>query len=136
MRTPIPIHADKTDPRAGFSLIEIMVVVIIIGLLAAIAAPRLSGHSLHAEIRQTEANIDTIMMAIGLYEIAHGKYPSALEELVVDKPNEPGPFLEDEQVPTDAWGQNFKYYMKGKRAKVRSAGPDKIFDTEDDLINP
>lgn len=129
---PSPAAADK----AGFSLIEIMVVVVIIGILASIGVPKMVGHTQTVKIQKTNANIAVVMTGVRLYEMEYGTFPEKLQILVEDKgPNEPGPFLEDEELPKDGWERDFKFFLKGKRAKIQSAGPDGTFDTDDDILN-
>jgi general secretion pathway protein G len=122
--------------RAGFSLIEIMLVVLIIGILATVATTGMVRHAEMARINATKANIEALQLAVGSYELIIGKRPPTLEELVKEGDADwPGPFLDEEAVPNDAWERPFKYFMKGKRVKIKSAGSDGIFDTEDDVTN-
>jgi len=62
----------------------------------------------------------TLRIAIGSYELDHGKVPETLAQLVNGEKH----YLDQETVPTDAWGREFKFYMKGDLVKIQSAGSD------------
>lgn len=127
-------HSPLPRTSAGFSLIELLLVVAILGILAGVVAMRVGPARLAAEIAATRANISAIRTGISHYEMAIGKLPATLDELVrVGDENWPGPFLDADTVPNDAWGGAFKYGIVAKRVRVTSAGPDGTFATEDDL---
>ena len=67
----------RSNPRSGFTLIEILLVVVIIGILAGIAIPKMGGKSEKAMIAQAKANINSLSMAIQEYEMINGAYPSS-----------------------------------------------------------
>jgi general secretion pathway protein G len=117
--------------RTGFTLIEIMVVIVIIGLLATLVAANLDGIGRDSREKATQANIQTIKMAVAHYELDNGRLPKTLEALV----NGSKHYLDREIVPPDAWGNAFRYYRKGDLVKIRSSGVDGIFNTEDDVLN-
>ena len=121
----------KSRSLAGFTLIEIMLVVIIIGILISIAVVKIGDHSKKAKITATEATIGSVKTAIHQYEMEQSKYPESLAQLVTTEMH----YLDQETLPTDAWGREFKYYFKGDLVKIQSAGPDGVFDTEDDIVN-
>ena len=124
------------ENNRGFTLIEIMVVVIIIGILAAVATVKISGQANIARIAATRASIAQIKTAINMYEVNLGSWPNNLQDLVIGGDKDyPGPFLEEEEVPKDGWGNDFKYEIRdeGKRVRVTSPGKDGRFDTDDDL---
>ena len=122
---------DWNRSRTGFTLIEIMLVVIIIGILVSIAVVKMGDNAKKARITATEATIGTIKTAVAQFEMEQSKYPESLAQLVAGEKH----YLDRETVPTDAWGKEFKYYLKGDLVKVQSAGPDGIFDDEDDIVN-
>ncbi|MDF7826841.1 type II secretion system protein GspG [Pontiellaceae bacterium B12227] len=97
--------------KSGFTLIEILLVVVIIGILAGIGIPALGGKSEKAKIAQAQGNINTLSMGIREYEIMNGDYPSSLEGLLDSSKG--GPFLEKKSVPNDPWGNPFSYSAPG-----------------------
>jgi general secretion pathway protein G len=123
----------RRDPD-GFTLIEVLVVVMILGILATIVAVKTSGYGERTRIETTRATIENIKTAISAFEMAVGRWPENLNELVIEGDEKwPGPFLDTEEVPKDAWGNNFKYEILGKRVKITSAAKDGQFGTADDL---
>ncbi len=97
--------------RSGFTLIEIILVVVIIGILAGIGIPRLGGQSDKAKIGQAQGNISSLGMAIREYEIINGDYPSSLDGLLDESKG--GPFLEKKVIPKDPWGSSYIYAAPG-----------------------
>jgi len=130
------IHEKYRGKKEGFTLIEIMVVVVIIGLLAAIASHNITRHIDKTRINATKANIQILLGGVAMYELELGNVPTDLGELVVEGDEDwPGPFLNQETLPKDGWNEDFRYFIKGKRVKIQSAGKDRLFNTPDDLFN-
>jgi general secretion pathway protein G len=103
----------------GFTLIELMLVVIIIGALVAMVMPRLAGRSEQARVTAAQADIRAnIATALKLYEMDNGNYPTTQEglEALLNKPasaaNWYGPYLEKK--PIDPWGREYKYKSPGE----------------------
>lgn len=124
----------------GFTLIEILLVVVIIGILAAVAIPRLGGRVKQAQIAAAQADVNNIGMALRLYEVDNGAYPSSLQGLVASPgsvPNWRGPYLE-KGVPKDPWGNDYVYAFPGSRNPngydLHSLGPDGA-ESGDDIGN-
>ena len=119
--------------RAGFTLIEILVAVAIIGILgttAAIGIPRILENS---KINAAKVGVDNLKAAVVAYNIEKGKYPSDLKSLVVASGDDE-PIVEGgEGALYDPWGTEYKYEKKGKRFVVISAGPDGEFGGDDDI---
>ena len=97
--------------RSGFTLIEIILVVVIIGILAGIAIPKLGGKSEKAMIAQAQANITALSMAVQEYEIMNGDYPGSLDALLDESKG--GPYMEKKSIPTDPWGNPYQYAAPG-----------------------
>ena len=126
----------------GFTLIEILLVVIIIGILVSLVAPRLAGRSEEARIQAARADIEGgLSLALDLYEVDNGRFPRDLEDLVA-KPsgagNWTGPYLK-KGVPSDPWKNAYVYRMPGQNNSnsydLFSAGSDGQEGTQDDIAN-
>ena len=119
--------------RAGFTLIEILVAVAIIGILgttAAIGIPRILENS---KIKAAKVGVDNLKAAVVAYNIEKGKYPGDLKALV-EASGDDEPIVEGgEGALYDPWGTEYKYEKKGKRFVVISAGPDGEFGGDDDI---
>ncbi|HLD41179.1 MAG TPA: type II secretion system major pseudopilin GspG [Candidatus Omnitrophota bacterium] len=132
------------EGRAGFTLIELMLVVIIIGALAAMVMPRLAGRGEQARVTAAKADILTnISTALKLYELDSGAYPVSEEglEALLSKPssanNWNGPYLE--RRPIDPWNREYKYKSPGDHRPadydLYSLGKDGQEGTADDVHN-
>lgn len=108
--TPFTIRRSRT----GFTLVELMLVVIIIGTLVAMVMPRLAGRTEQAKRAAAKADIDAnIASALDLYEIDNGSYPENLDALMEKKEGK-GPYLKKK--PIDPWGRPYKYLFPGTRS--------------------
>ena len=129
--------------KKGFTLIELMLVVIIIGALVAMVMPRLAGRGEQARIAAARADIQAnIATALKLYELDNGAFPTTeegLEALLVRPPsavNWNGPYLEKK--PIDPWGREYKYKSPGDHRPdydLFSVGRDGQPGTADDVTN-
>lgn len=120
---------------AGFTLIEILLVVVIIGILAAVAVPRLGGRVGQSQIAAARAGVGAIGTAIDLYETDNGKLPESLQNLITkgSEPNWNGPYLRKAEGLKDPWGTEYQYSKNGSVYTVISAGPDLNFGGADDV---
>ena len=103
--------------RSGFTLIEMMIVLVILGLLAGIGVPAYMNYAKRAKLETTKANLKVIRDAVDNYFLQIGKYPETLEDLV-RKPSDPdaaaswvGSFLRKREMPKDAWKRPFIYQV-------------------------
>lgn len=99
---------------SGFSLIELLVVIIILGLIAGLVGPRLFGRVGQSKQATAKAQIELLGAALDQYRLDVGSYPPTATGLdaLVRKPNVPnwnGPYLKKEAVPNDPWGKPYLY---------------------------
>ena len=120
--------------RQGFTLIEILVVVAIIGMLGAVAVPAYMNHVKESRIETTRMLIKNVELALKSYNFKHGKYPDSLEALTQAPDEDSDPLLEGD--PVDPWGNELHYQKQGKkRPKITSYGPDGEEGGGDDITN-
>jgi general secretion pathway protein G len=120
--------------RSGFTLVELLMVVCILGILYAGARLIFTGQDQEARITATRGSITTIEQAVQIFGMKHnGKMPDTLEELTQGTDDAPG--LLKEGALNDSWGTPFSYSKSGKKFKITSAGPDTQMGTEDDITN-
>jgi general secretion pathway protein G len=117
----------------GFTLIEVLLVVAILGILATVVVVNFAGKQEGAKIKATRASIASIATAVSMYEVELGKFPVSLTDLTVDTESFNAPL---DRVPTDSWGNTFQYLAKERgRFEIRSAGPDGAMGSADDITN-
>lgn len=114
---------------SGFTLIEIMVVVFILGLLVTLVAPKIIGRTDEARRTKAAADIRGVENALQMYKLDNGNYPSTgegLNALVQRSANarnfNPEGYLD--RVPTDPWGNPYQYFSDGSDFMVKSYGAD------------
>jgi general secretion pathway protein G len=126
--------------KAGFTLIELMIVIVILGLLAALVAPKFLKSGEEAKVTTTQVQMKNIEEALKLYKLHNSVFPTTEQGLkaLVEKPetepvpkNWKGPYMDE--VPKDAWGNDFIYISDGKHFTLISPGPDGEEGTEDDI---
>ena len=110
--------------QKGFSLIEIMVVVVILGILASIVVPKIISRPDEARVVQAKQNILAIQNALDLYKLDNGIYPSTDQGLIalVEKPTSspiPGDWKQYlKSLPKDPWGRDYLYLNPGEHGDV------------------
>jgi general secretion pathway protein G len=118
--------------QAGITLIEMLVVLVIIGLFAALVAPSMLKHGDTARVTQAKAQIESFATALGTYKLDTGAYPTteqglqALRVRPADAPQWGGPYVTKE-VPKDPWGRDYIYRYPGEHGdepEVVSYGQD------------
>ncbi|MDA1045187.1 MAG: type II secretion system major pseudopilin GspG [Verrucomicrobia bacterium] len=126
-----------TQPRSGFTLIELMVVVVIIAALAGMVLPRVLPASTEAKVNISKGDMASISVAIKMFRLHNDHYPSSLIDLV--KPgsvkNWKGPYLDKVEMPKDPWRNEYQYKVPGVHNTygfdIWSLGPDGIEGTDD-----
>jgi general secretion pathway protein G len=137
------IKNHKSKFQRGFTLVEMLLVVTIIGILAALVIPRIAGTSDRARRQAALADINGgIKSALGQFEVDNGFYPKSLQELIsapANAKNWHGPYFDPPKLPVDPWNNPYIYYYPGKHNPtgydLLSAGPDGKENTDDDLGN-
>ena len=120
----------------GFTLLELLVVVFILGILAAIVAPKIIGRTNDAKVSEAKVQIRDFETALKLYKLDNGFYPTTdqgLEALINAPATDPMPksyrqggYMEQKKVPLDSWGNPFVYICPGQHGSydLSSLGAD------------
>ncbi|WP_347907467.1 type II secretion system major pseudopilin GspG [Pseudomonas grandcourensis] len=109
-------------PQSGFTLLELLVVLVVLGLLAGIVAPKYFAQLGRSEVKVAKAQIEGLSKALDLYRLEVGHYPSTeqgLQALVTapaDEPRWTGPYLQ-KKLPQDPWGHNYAYRYPGENSE-------------------
>lgn len=129
----------------GFTLLEVMVVIVILGILASMVVPNLIGNQEKASLQKAVSDVTALETSLSLYKLDNYKYPSTeqgLEALVTQTDIEPlprrfpdGGYLK--RLPQDPWGNEYQLLNPGEQGKIDifSMGPDGEAGTEDDIGN-
>ena len=138
----------RLNLRAGFTLLEILLVVIIIGMLVGVAVVKLGGKAKEAQITAARDQIHNYESALDLYELDNGFLPTTeqgLQALIVQPGTPPapnnwkGPYLKPPIIRKDYWGHDYIYKNPGQHNAgsydLYSLGPDGIDGNEDDIGN-
>lgn len=134
------IAIQKTKLHRAFTLVEMLLVVTIIGILAALVIPKIVGRSEQARATAAHADLSSIKTALDAFEVDNGFYPKGIQDLIQapgNARNWHGPYLE--KIPSDPWGNNYAYSYPGKHNAgsydLLSVGPDGKEGTDDDVGN-
>lgn len=135
--------------KRGFTLLELLLVIILISILAAVTIPRFVGRTEQAKIAAASADVKgNLAIALDLYELDNGLYPTteqSLKALLKEPTSSPvarnwrGPYIKSSSSLRDPWGQPYLYVSPGIRNPhgydLSSVGPDAVEGTEDDIVN-
>ncbi len=144
MKLTYPNKRSRVSARGGFTLVELLLVLVILGILAALVLPKFTGRTEQARITAAQTQIATFGTALDAYEVDTGSYPRGQDGLVqliaqpADVTGWRGPYLKSD-IPLDPWGHAYIYEFPGKvnpsGYDIRSMGPDGQANTQDDVVN-
>lgn len=136
---------NKRQKQSGFTLLEIMVVIVILGVLASMVAPNIIGNKDKADLQKAVSDIVALENALDMYKLENNNYPSTQQGLaaLVSKPSgspEPRSYRDNgyiRRLPKDPWGNDYLMLSPGEHGPVDifSAGPDSQPGTDDDTGN-
>lgn len=130
----------KKTLRAGFSMIEIMIVITIMGMLMYFMVPKIMNMVVKAKSRTTKLKISAIKNAILMYKTDTGDYPEKLKDLLKKPSDEKaakkweGPYIDQEDQLVDSWGEMLKYQKTQNGYDLYSYGPNQREATKDEYI--
>jgi general secretion pathway protein G len=118
--------------EAGFTLVEMLVVITIIGLIMSLVGPRVLSYLSDSKVKTARIQIQGFSSALDLYYLDNGRYPTSSEGLgaLAQKPDGAttwnGPYLNGNSVPKDPWGRSYVYKIPGQHGpyEIVSLGPE------------
>jgi general secretion pathway protein G len=135
----------KKRIKYGFTMVELMAMLIIIGLLATLVVTKVASKIDQARETTTKANLKALAAAVNQFRMDTARFPTEDEGLLalIEQPSdvetwEPGGYLETTEIPKDGWGNEFIFELypeSGKQFVIRSCGPDGEQGTDDDLLS-
>ncbi len=119
------------EGERGFTLVEMLVVITIIGLIMALVGPRVLNYLSESKVKTARIQIESLSSALDLFYLDNGRYPTSAEGLpaLVQRPGNSGswngPYLKTSSVPADPWGRPYLYKSPGDHApyEIASYGP-------------
>ena len=132
-RTKLSQRARRNDDRqAGFTLVELLVVLVILSLIMGLVGPRVLSYLSDSRVKAAKLQIDSLSAALDLFYLDTGRYPSkseGLDVLIERKPSVEhwnGPYLQQNALPLDPWGNPYEYRIPGEQTayEIVSLGAD------------
>jgi general secretion pathway protein G len=117
----------RRGAQAGFTLVEMLVVITIIGLIMGLVGPRVLGYLSESKVKTARIQIESLSAALDLFYLDNGRYPAANEGLsaLVQRPASAsawnGPYIKTNSVPSDPWGHPYVYKVPGDHAAYEIA---------------
>lgn len=115
------VYTERRKVRAGFTLIEIMIAITVIGVLGAILVPSLYYYVTKSKRTSTEANLRAVQTSIDQFYLDTNDYPGKPRDLIKKPADEKlakrwqGPYLKSNETPTDGWGNTLYYKKPGEK---------------------
>ena len=130
---------------AGFTLLEVMVVIVILGIIASMVVPNLLGNKEVADQQKAMVDIQQLESTLDMYKLRNGFYPTTeqgLSALVTAPTSQPTPRIFPEggfikRLPKDPWGEDYILVSPGQLGQIDilSKGPDRVAGSDDDIGN-
>lgn len=147
MQTPSRIHPNpllrQRRGQGGFTMVELLLVLVILAILAAIVVPKVTGRSEQARITAAKTQVASFETSLDAFEVDNGYYPKGADGLqdLIEEPdgakNWHGPYMKE--IPLDPWGNAYLYEYPGKHNEkgfdLMSMGPDARVGGDDDITN-
>ena len=135
LASPTSRHATSSHATRGFTLVELMVVIVILGTLLALVGPNIYNALFRGNEHAARAQMSNFEQALDQYKMVHKKYPSSLQALTETDGRNPHPLLK--KIPADPWGTEYEYRLLDRaNYEIRSAGEDLEMNTDDDIVWP
>ncbi len=138
-------QTDSFQNARGFSILELLLVLVILAVLSAIVGVRFAGQSSKAKVTAAKTQLSDFKTALGAYELQVGAYPTTQQGLdaLIEEPSDAegwsGPYLETDVIPKDQWGNDWQYRYPGSQNTegfdLSSNGPDGRAGGDDDIAN-
>ena len=135
----------KMKQQSGFTMLEMMVVIVILGIMATLVVPQIFGQREQADMQKAVSDITALENAMEMYRVQNGIYPTTeqgLEALVVEPQSDPRPRNYQtggyiRRLPADPWGFEYRLLSPGQNGRfdIFSVGPDGQPGTQDDIGN-
>lgn len=112
-----PNQSSNHRQSKGFTLVELLIVMVILGLLASLVAPQMFGKVASSKIQTAETQMELLSTSLDMYRLDVGSYPTELSELIKSSAsNWQGPYL-PKDVPNDPWGNPYHFKVPGENGE-------------------